>query len=304
MRQVLAALLLLLGVGSPGALAQDVRMTEPRPFGYFLGDLVARTAEFDGPPGEEFAQASLPQPGPVNYWLELRSIDVRSQPSGDGMHHTLRLVYQVFYAPIDPKKVVIPQRAVQLWRGETTRSVTIPSFTLVMSPIREIFPEKSGETAATFLRPDAPAALVATGHLRSALAASLASSLILLAMLSHQLAWWPFGHRAHRPFTRAARIVASLLRASATADAYRSALISIHRAFDETAGRRLLPADADAYFEHHPEHAPSRSGIERFFEASRLVFFADDVQAGQDLVPPNELKALAMALAREERASL
>src|SRR5690606_32528298 len=144
------------------ALAQDaaaevraVHTIEPRPFGYFLGDTLTRIVEIETGAEDEIVQASLPRTGPSNYWLELRAIEQSTAPHGDGSRHTLRLTYQAFYAAIDPRKQTIPATDITVRGPNGNETATIPPFTFIMSPIREIFPEKSGETADTFLRPDA-----------------------------------------------------------------------------------------------------------------------------------------------------
>jgi len=76
----------------------------------------------------------------------------------------------------------------------------------------------------------------------------------------------------------------------------------LHRAFDESAGRRVFADDLTSYIDGHFEHRASTEAIERFFEASRRVFFAADVDGGLDVLPRDGLQALAESLAREERA--
>jgi mxaA protein len=73
-------------------------------------------------------------------------------------------------------------------------------------------------------------------------------------------------------------------------------MLTLHRAFDATAGRRLLADDLDAFFARFPRFVPLRSEIERFFAASRQMFFGS-VATAPELA---WLRRLARGLARAE----
>lgn len=300
-----AGLVLLTLVALAGRAAAEVRAVhtiEPRPFGYFLGDTLERTVEIETGPDDEIVPASLPRTGPSNYWLEVRSVETSTAPHGDGRLHTLKITYQTFYAPIDPRKMTIPSAEIVVRGPSGSDTAAIPPFTFIMSPIREIFPEKSGETAETFLRPDAPAEPRPSGRLRTWALIAAGLSALFLVLLARDLAWWPFHKRPARPFSRAVREIAGALARGGT-DGYRAALLALHRAFDTAAGHRLLAADLDTFLATHPEHDASRSLVERFFDASRAVFFGDAPREGETRLPPTELKELAATLARQERAA-
>ncbi len=90
-----------------------MRVIEPRTFGYFLGDTLTRTAEIQASSDEVLATASLPDPGALNHWLELRRVDTRAATNAAGVLHTVTLEYQLFYAALDTRPLTIP--AVQLF---------------------------------------------------------------------------------------------------------------------------------------------------------------------------------------------
>ncbi|HEX2842548.1 nonribosomal peptide synthetase MxaA [Hyphomicrobium sp.] len=295
---MLVPLLVLAGNAAAGVRA--VHTIEPRAFGYFLGDTLERIVEIETGPDDEIVPASLPRTGPSNYWLELRSIEHTSTHQGDGRLHRLKLVYQTFYAPIDPRKLAIPTTEITVRGPAGSETAAIPPFTFLMSPLREIFPEKSGETSETFLRPDVPPEFSRSGLLRTAALTALGFSALFLALLARDLAWWPFHRRPARPFSRAVREIGQSL-AKGSAEGYKTALLALHRAFDTAAGQRLLAADVDIFLAKHPEHDEAREQVTRFFSASRTVFFGDAQRDGEINMPPSELKELAASLARQER---
>jgi mxaA protein len=302
-RLALAALLVLCMADAALAHVRNVRAVDPRAFGYFVGDVIERTFEIDTDRGDTLMEASLPHPGPLTYWLELKSVAATQGTTAEGTRHTVKIAYQIFYVPIDPRKLEIPPTSISFKSGDGTYNVSLPPFTFLVSPIREIFPEKSGETVETFMKPDASARFLPVRAPQLAMFVSGLISLLALTALAHQLAWWPFHRRQTRPFTRAAREIASLIGEGRTTDSYRQALLELHRAFDASAGRRLLAADVDAFFGRHPEHAGSEKNVARFFEASRSAFFSNDDAAGEGQLSPGSLVDLAGRLAREERAA-
>lgn len=295
----LAALLVLIASAS-AVMANDeaaVHMSDPRVFGYFLGDPISRTAEIKAEPGEDFVAASLPQPGQLAYWLELTGAAAGEHRRGGQRYLTLRLDYQSFYVPLDTRRLRIPPSNIELTSGPgKNRVVTIPAFEFLMSPIRETFPEKSGETTATFLKADATAERLSTAQARTtALGAAIASALAL-ALLAFHRAWWPFHRRPARPFTEAARTVADQRQS------YAVALLALHRAFDRAQGERLLASDVDRFFARRPEQESAREAVQRFFSASQTFFFGGDAVTAEAALPRSVLQRLAFDLAANERA--
>jgi mxaA protein len=294
------ALLFLLPLAhfaSAAGEASAVHMTEPRGFGHFVGDLIERNAEFEVSDGETFVPASLPQPGQLAYWLELRSAEIGQRSRAGRRTITLQLTYQLFYVPIDTRKVRIPPTNIALKGPQGTRVATIPAFTFLISPIREIYPEKSGETTATFLKDDARAEYIRTAPVRTAAAGSALTAALALALLAFHLAWWPFHKRAGRPFTEAQRVVTD------HRECYPALLLALHRAFDRSQGHRLLAADVEGFLDVRQEHAAARDAIERFFKASQTYFFAGDAVAAEAAMPRSSLEQLAARLAKNERAA-
>lgn len=296
--RVWIALLIVL-MAAPAAIAADapaVHMTEPRSFGHFVGDLIQRRAELDVTDDEDFVPAALPQPGQLAYWLELRDVEHTALKHAGKKRLVLTLTYQLFYVPIDTHKLKIPASNLELRGRAGTRIATIPAFTFLISPVREIYPEKSGETTETFLKEDATPQRLKTGPIRTAALASAATSALALLLLAFHRAWWPFHTRPGRPFTEAARRIADP-KAS-----YGTALVTLHRAFDGARGERLLAADLDDFVARRPEQGAARSEIQAFFKASQSYFFAGDKTDAETAFSREALEQLADLLATNERA--
>ena len=126
------------------------------------------------------------------------------------------------------------------------------------------------------LRPDHAPPRVATEGARLRLRVYAA----LLAAIAAWFAWQRFGlpllSARHRPFARAAREVARLQRAGD----FRQAVLTLHRAFDQSAGAAMFGASAGGFVAGRPAFAPIAGDVQRFFALSQREFFAGG--AGRD----------------------
>jgi mxaA protein len=287
-----------------GPLVQSVAVVEPRGFGYFLGDVLNREVTLTLKRGARVEPASLPRPGPLNYWLDLRSVEMAESDTAGATRIKVSLVYQTFYAALDPRRLEIPGFTLKVTDGKGSADAQVPAGGFVISPLRELFAAKEGETPPPMtMRPDAAPRLVATGGERTVLliaAAALLASLILLA--AHH-AWGPFRRRPGRPFTEAARFLKANSRRLGGEGGYRAALIKLHRAFDRAAGRRVLPDDLEAFFKEHPEFAPLAPDVQRLFACSRDAFFANDVGRARAAMPLGAIAELGSRLGAAERSA-
>ncbi len=275
---------------------------EPRAFGYFLGDVIRREVVLRVGADQELDVAALPRPGPLNYWLELSKVDFTEDDEGDDKVYRLSLVYQTFYAPLDPRLLAIPGFTLKIKGGEGTGEVSVPGFGFLTSPIRQLFAASSQSTGSNIeLRPDAPPARLATGRERTALLLAGMLAVASLVALAWHNAWWPFRGRPARPFTDAARFIRTNTSRLEGASGYRVALLKLHRAFDVAAGRRVLADDVSDFIAQHPEFAPYAADVERLYASSRQAFFANDVDRAQVAMPLSALAELSARLGTAER---
>ena len=303
MTRVLMALAAICLFAAGGALASAPKLSisEPRPFGYFLGDAIRREVVLRVGPGETLDMASLPRPGPLNYWLELSAADLTTSSEGDDTLYRLSLTYQTFYAPLDTRRLSIPAFKLKL-NGAQGAEVTVPEFGFVMSPIRQLFAEKGQSSdTATKPRPDRPAPRLPTGRERTLMLASATAAFAALVGLAWHNAWWPFHRRPARPFTEAARYLRTQGARLEGASGYRIALLKLHRAFDLAAGQRVLADDISEFLQQHPEFAPYRADVARLFASSRQAFFANDVENARSAMPLPALTQLTARLGAAER---
>lgn len=292
------------------AQVRAVDLYAPRAFGYVIGDTIAHRVEIELDAPYRLDPASLPQPRPLDYWLELKDVRVEDHgPNGSVRRYTIDVVYQTFYAPLEPKRLDIPALSLAAADGERRGAIAVPAWSFLMSPLREVVATGPGQAMA--LRPDLPPRPIPTARTLHALAASSTIALLALAALAWRMAWWPFNRRPGRPFAQAARTVRAALDrpspAASSSPAYRAALLALHRAFDATAGKGVFAEDLPGFFDTHPDFRAVESEVRRLFAASRHVFFGGDVFFFGDAVgtagklPPEDLLALSRRLRAVER---
>jgi mxaA protein len=280
------AFLFLLACGSAHAQVQSVTLQPPaRAFGYFIGDTITAGAVIMLAPGTELDARSLPTPGEITGGLDIRRVATTAQ----GNTLLVSIEYQTFTAPEEAMQVRVPAYTLTFHRGAAHFTAQIPFWSFYTSPFRH---ERQATIDPAVLRPDHAIPPLSPVAAQRGLAASLCIALAALYALASFRGWTPRLARHPGPFAQAARRI----RATSSAE---DALLALHRAFDATAGARLLPEDLDAFVRHHPQFQPLRDDIDAFFQISRARFFGAREQPGG----PYNLVTLSKRLRRAERTA-
>lgn len=295
MIRILIALLFLSQAAA--AAEPEVALSPPRDHGWWIGDVLTAEAVVTVGDGLVLDPSSLPKPRAVTYWLDLRRVDLTEANRGEGVRaYALSLQYQTFYAPLEPKRMTVPPVSLAFRRGDDLVAVTIPPWSFVTSPVREIL----APTVPEALRDPAPPAVVDTIPLQVRAGSLVAVACLLAAGLAWHRNAWPF-RRENRPFSLAAAAVRRALARSAGDPGYRDALVAVHRGFDAAFGRRMQAGDVEAFLAERPAFAALADRIRAFFEASRRAFFGPNPAVAETVLPPGDLKDLARSLAAVER---
>lgn len=253
-----------------------------RDFGYFAGDVLSSTALIAVGPDTVLDVATLPAAGPVAAAIDVRRVETTREKLADGTLVRIRVTYQNFVAPEQVTTVDVPGYTLAFSHGGVRLTASIPGFDFTASPFRH---DLAPVLDVSALRPDhAPDSIDPANPLRALYAGSAIAAVAVLILLRPA--------RRTGPFADAARQIRG-----AAGDTARDAVLALHRAFDATAGRPVLADDTDIFFEQHPRFAALRSDIEKFFAASRAVFFANGTE------PPDMsvLRRLSRRLMRAER---
>jgi mxaA protein len=289
-------LLLCLAAAMPianSALAQIKSVsTEPsqRDFGYFPGDRITSTAVIRVGPDTKLDAGSLPQTGPVTTDIDLRSTTTQETTDTGGRRITIRTEWQTFATPDEVSHIDIPGYQLIFTKDKARFTANIPGFSIAVSPFRhDIQPVLD----PSVLRPDHPVAPIDLSRDWQQLYAAGAIALLAAFSLAASRGLLPWMRQKHAPFADAAR------RITKGTEGGEQALLLLHRAFDLTAGERVLADDLDVFLTRHPRFQPLRADIETFFADSRRIFF--DSAASPPSPAAKPWARLSRALARAER---
>ena len=277
---------LLVAAWCTPAAAQTVTLTPPqRDFGYFPGDLLSASATITIPQNAQLDPRTLPTPGPLTTSIDVRNVTLTQSPT----QLRITITYQTFFAPEHISSTDIPGYSIAFLNNQKRTLATIPGFSITASLFRQDLTPVLDPAA---LKPDHPPPATDTAPTRTiALGAALAIIGALALLILHL---WPFG-LTRGPFAAAARAIP---RTPPPANGEHAALLALHRAFDATAGARIMADDLAAFLARFPRFAALQPDIDRFFTLSRTIFFAPTPQTPLDWP---FLWRLSRALAHAER---
>ena len=287
----IAATLAAACAGGPSRPVEVFNLQTPRPFGYQIGDTVPMRILVQTRPGVQLQSASLPKPGPLNRWLNLRRIELAEAGAGE---YRIELEYQVFYAPLEVKALTIPGFALRFSQHGQTVEESVPPWQFTVAPLRELIARQ--DASGEYLRPDQPPALLATASVRTNLALSLLAAAVLGLKLARQYGYLPgFGRRS--PFKTAERCLRQLPSGELAVG-----LAALHRALNATHGTPVFGHRLQDFLSAHPEFGQIRSELAWFFDYSNRFFFAGQRdEADTDLVRLQTLCGLCRAIERGSR---
>jgi mxaA protein len=280
--RVLSAALLcsaLAGITRADDAVLRVEASEPRAYGYQVGDHVQRHIVVHAPAGWTLDEASLPRPGGRGTALELRSVQRRTSAAGSDQRIELDLDYQVFLAPAAVRTVEIAPIALRFAGASRTEDLRIDAWPVTIAPLVQV--EAPTRRGLGELRPDRPPLLRDTSALRTRLLAWAVIALLLIATLAVAYLGPPWRAARHRPFGVAWRQLRRL-PAQPGEEAWRAACMQLHEALNRTAGEVLFERDLDAFVQRQPGFAPLREELQRFLHTTRGQFFGGAPRSADD----------------------
>jgi len=285
-RFAVAAALLAPALSAVAADA-DVKVTL-RDTGYMLGDLLDERIEVALPGGARIDPESLPLPGRVAPWLEVRRTALEPARSGS---QALVVTYQIFAETEQATQAPLPELHLRLRGAGDARDIVVPSRSFLLSPaLPATLVDKDRE-----LRPSPDPAGVPEGAALAGALASLAVVLVAAGYLLWRYDRLPFLPYAPGPLLRAWRSWRRRARRALTRDDETALLRDLHGALNQSAGETLYPSTLSRLFDRAPYLAPLRGEIERVFAASWQRFYG----RGDAPAPAHVLATLERAADRE-----
>ena len=268
----------LAGAAPPAALLTAMT-SEPRAFGYHVGDVVSRTVTVYAPDGLVLDESSVPQPGARGNAIELRSVARSSTAESGGRRHELALEYQVFLSPPQARTLEMPAFTLRFQGQPRAQEIRIEAWPVTVAPLVPV--EVSPRNGLGEWQPDTPPPLIDTAAARNRLIAYGGVLLLLLGYLAYAYLGLPWWSRAHRPFTLAWRALRGMTPASSELQ-WREAFQRLHGALNGTAGEVVFEQGIDRFVSAQPRFQYLRDDLVRFFQQSRREFFAEGGQGAAD----------------------
>jgi mxaA protein len=270
-----------------------------RLYGYVIGDQVELRARVHAPPGYELDRGRLPEPGRVNAFLELSTIEAGDRSLGallgTEQGALLRVRFLVVNSGLDVTTVQTPALTLSYRRaGAPDLPLTLPPVELTVSPLT---PEYVAGTAGLEpIRPDAPPPRISTRAPRARLLLYALAALAVCGYAAWRQGWVPRRLLARRPFACAAADIRRM-RLDGAIERRAACARRLHRAFDEAAGFTVASHSLERFFAAQPWAAALEAEIRDFFTASGRFFYAGD---GAALLSPERLASLSRRLVEYE----
>ena len=263
------------------AHGQGVRVeaSEPRAFGYQIGDTVQRHVTVHASAGWQLDEHSLPRAGAHGGALELRRVAATSHVEGDGRRHELELQYQVFVSPSAVRTFEMPPFRLRFTGPQRSEDVRVDAGPVTVAPLVPV--DASPRHGLGELRPDREPPLIDDRAIRLRLAAFAFGALLLLGTLAVIEFGPPWRAARNRPFARAWRQLRDLPPEAAGAQ-WRAACANVHAALNRSAGEVVFEAGLARFIARQPAFAAVRHDLARFLKLSRDEFFAESVRESGD----------------------
>ncbi|MET0231123.1 MAG: hypothetical protein ABW186_09355 [Rhodanobacteraceae bacterium] len=257
-----------------------------RDTGYMLGDLLDEQVRITLPGSMRITADSLPPPGRVAPWLELRSASVGARDASGAQ--SLVVTYQIFAETEQAARVPLPEIKLEARDGASVVPLVVPAQSFLLSPgLPSPLTDSDRELVPSPDPSRLPERGAIVGVLISLVVAACAAAFLLWRY--DRLPFLPFAPGPLAVFWRRWRT-----RRSASLDEHdASALMrEWHAALNRCAGETLYPSTLGRLFERAPFLAPLRERIEALFDASWSAFYAP-------LSHATPSSASVLALARE-----
>ena len=272
-----------------GVAVEKINITQPREFGYQLGDIFDRQLSLELRNPYVFVEDSLPQPSRLNRWIAFHSFDLESTRRQASVVYDITLRYQVTNVETNIVDAGVPSHLLKITNGDETLTFLVPPSRTTIAPF--------GNTQSTELAADITPQLVSVGLNKIVmLGVLLASSLLGYWWFQ----WGLFRRKTVAPFNHCYRRVKQLGNEAISDPNYASLLREVHHAFNQTAGQIIFPENLQEFLENHQNFAPVHAEIAEYFSHTNAYFFGATKLNAKKL-PNEQLRHLLKQCAAAER---
>lgn len=274
----------------------SIDVTQPRAFGYYLGDKFQRVVELSLNKPYVLDETRLPKVGKMIPWLRLETPEVDFEETADTNIYRIRLTYQIINIDRDFLDIGVEGHEIGIKNSAATETLN-----LLIRPVRirasMIADEKTGPTKNALQADATPAIIEKVNH-----RARLFMGLAILSYIAFLLLTLGLPFMKQKPaFTNTYHEWRGKGEGDWSAQQYDEALKQTHQAFNKTAGRVVFLEDLDQFLSEHPSFVAQREQIIKFYEHSRDYYFVEK-HGDQNKYSPAKIIDLLKNCSQSERS--
>ncbi len=275
-----------------------VTLEADRAYGLVVGDRFEHRIHLRPEAGVQLEPGSVPAVQNFPYGLERQRVQVLTHSGGEEPHYEIRIGYQIFDAPEQPRVHTVPEFELRLTDGNGGESVgvPIPEWPFVVTPlIGGAIDRTPGE--GRMLPAIAPEPMDTVTPRRG---------LVLTASGGVALAFLVWGLPILRHGRQRSAFVGALsdlrrLRREQPSDATARAVRLVHGALNRCAGETVFLGGLPTLLDRHPWLRPAQAELEEFFELSAEAFYSDGAGPADEQRTLQELEKLLRRCRQLER---
>jgi hypothetical protein len=269
--------------------------------GYQIGDVARQTIMVITPSGYQFDESSLPVKGKGAANMELRDAKWQVHETGETSQHKLELEWQIFRVMQETRAYSLKPLDLQFSAQSPTDKVLTVHVNAARVLVSSVLPT-SMDAVYTQPRIDVAPQARNTRPMIVTLSFGLVGLLLSSFYFSWRFDWLPARFTAlfaaPKPFRSAYRQIQSLQKNTNHSEQLTSAMCTLRRACDATAGATISAERVGLLFECNGRLATKRTEIESFYAESERAFFAGNASN----FSLNQLKQLSRQLMALESA--
>ena len=253
----------------------SIEITEPRQFGYVLGDVFVRKLKLKFNQGRSVLLDEKKLTGRINNWLSIRKVESKQLSR---FEYFIKIQYQVVNVPIKPLMIVVPGFEVTTSNGRSQKKIQIEELLVTLAPVTpKIVANRGG---LSNIQPNASIPTIQSEKILFRILLWLSLLIIPILILFYSWAPWQkiFFTKKH-PFSIAHSKIKKLEDLPDLVF-WKESLILFHNALNSTAKKTIFVGSLDDFFLENSKYKCLSKEIRHVFNCSRKIFYESEA-------PPN-----------------
>ena len=255
----------------------SIEITEPRQFGYVLGDVFSRKLKLKFTEDQTVLLDEKKTVGRINNWLSIRKVDSKQLSN---FEHLIKIQYQVVNVPTKPLMIVVPGFEVKTLIGKSQKKIQSEELLVTLAPITPKIVANRGGLAN--IQPNNLIPAIQTKKTFSRIL--LWVSLLIIPVLVLIYSWAPWQKlffTKKYPFSIA---YLKLIKLEDLPDLvfWNTALMLFHNAFNSTAKKTVFVGSLDDFFLENIKYKCLSKEIRNAYNCSRKFFYENETPTNID----------------------